>query len=28
MLAEAAHALQANWTFRITRGQMVVEVLA
>lgn len=28
MLAEAAHALQANWTFRITRGQMVVEVMA
>lgn len=28
MLAEAARELQANWTFRIARGQMVAEVLA
>ena len=28
MLADAARELQANWTFRIARGQMVVEVLA
>ena len=28
MLAEAARELQAHWTFRIARGQMVAEVLA
>lgn len=28
MLAEAARALQANWTFRIARGQMLTEALA